>query len=384
MIIKISKQNYLKVTLYLMILFLIRPGYILHTSLAIFFNIGAYITQIIVLFLFCIYFKKIIFDLLPFFFYYFFLFFSTFINDGNLIECFKQNSTLLTAIILFEIFLKIDKKILLGSRLIFEICTYINLISIILFPNGLYSTLNYSSNWFLGFNNIHIRTTLPGLLLSYMYTYTYNGKIDFRSILLNISIILSSVLVGSTTSILGIVLFNLFFILMKLDIFSINCYFVIIFIGIMNLLLFVQSKLNIISFFVVNILHKDITFTGRNVIWANAINSLNKHIIIGRGFLTDNDFVNLLFNKLATHPHNFLLYILMMGGLVLMFIFIWILYLSLYKLKENEKFDCSKVLLSGIYSFLIMGLTESLVGTKFLFPLFVLALNIKLFRSMEV
>lgn len=383
---KIKFDNIYKCALLLniMILFLIRPGYILHTKIKIIFDIGLYVTEIIIWFLLFFSKNNAFKDIIPFFVYCGTIIFSTFINDGNMIECIKQLVPLLTACILFQLWCEKSPVTLMKSRIVFEVVTYINLITIILFPHGLYTGTDYSSNWFLGFNNIHIRTILPGLALSYMYTYYKNNRIDIRTFCFTVATVLTVFLIESSTSEVGVIIFLVLLLLFKKinykGIFKkINLYVFSFIILLLNILILMQSKINFIAYFVENVLHKDMTFTGRNFIWNNAIECIQKKKILGYGFLTENEFIQLLKYKLASHPHNLLLYIMMIGGILLLLTFAYIILKSAHRLSKCKS-DLSYVVLSVICAFLFMGISESLVGTKMFLPMFVLAINISKFN----
>ncbi len=384
---KIKFDNIYKCSLLLniMILFLIRPGYILHTKIRIIFDIGLYITEIVIWFLLIFSRNNSLKNIIPFFIYCGVIIFSTFVNEGNMMECIKQLVPLLTACVLFQLWCEKSPVTLMKSRFIFEVVTYINLMTIIVFPRGLYTGADYSSNWFLGFNNIHIRTILPGLALSYMYTYYKNNRIDIRTICFSIATVLTVLLVQSSTSEVGVIIFlMLFFIFKKFNykkvLKNFNLYVFCAIILILNILILMQSKINFIAYFVEHILHKDMTFTGRDFIWNNAIDCIQQKILLGYGFLTENEFIQLLRYKLASHPHNLLLYIMMMGGFVLLIVFGYIIIKSAYKLSKCKS-DLSYIVLSVICAFLFMGIAESLVGTKMFLPMFVLAININKFEE---
>ena len=84
----------------------------------------------------------------------------------------------------------------------------------------------------------------------------------------------------------------------------IGCFFVI----------FVFSDTNIpfLKDIIVNVLHRDVTFTGRTYIWSNGLSIVKESPIIGCGYRT---WVELINGQMVGNAHNYLLDKTVVGGI---------------------------------------------------------------------
>ena len=113
---------------------------------------------------------------------------------------------------------------------------------------------------------------------------------------------------------------------------------------------------------IVQVLHKDITFTGRTEIWDLTLAYVKEHWLTGSGYLTRADFPKMFPSDLFSyvHPHNFILSLLLQGGVILLVIFvIWTGISGMYLLK-NRGYLSANLLLALLLAFLVTGLTEAL------------------------
>ncbi len=131
---------------------------------------------------------------------------STIINNGDIVNNMLFSGSMIALAIMFEHGMN-NKKDFFGTLMFcFEIVIYLNFISIILLPGGLYTTGSAltgmaTENWLLGFKNTHIAHFLPAFIIAYINFKKYNRK--FRSSFLITIILLSSVICKSGTTIMG-------------------------------------------------------------------------------------------------------------------------------------------------------------------------------------
>ena len=263
-----------------------------------------------------------------------------------------------------------------------EIMIYINFATVIIFPNGMYTTVSdyadgYSANWFLGYKNPMVRLILPICLFSYVYSEKFDKSRIFRSrILLAVSIV-TVIMVKSSGGIMGLIVCALFVlgcnfksvveIINRLKVKAI--YFLVILIDIVIVVLRQQT---LFSFVIDNFLQRSTeTLTGRTEIWDVAINLIVANPVFGYG----ESSVNLMHKYIyASHPHNYILYIVLQGGLIsfiLLTAFIFVTDKSLnVATKNNPELRC--MVLGAITSFFVMGIAESLTSAIFYYPLFAL------------
>lgn len=201
----------------------------------------------------------------------------------------------------------------------------INLLTIILYPNGLYINIgnNSSQNWFLGYKNSHILFIYPVLVFSYLDTVIYkNKKISGFDIISFVVACITAVMAHSSTSLIGIFVLLLFILVPKLfkntKIFNAMTYlysYIALFFSIV-----IFRLQNIFDFFIEGILHKDLSFTGRTYIWDYVLNDIPNKIVFGHGD-KNFDFV-LLSGTTVKSTHNQILQIIYNYGIISLFLFL--------------------------------------------------------------
>lgn len=258
----------------------------------------------------------------------------------------------------------------------------INLATIILYPEGLYGTDVYSQNWYLGYKNVMIRTILPGVTLNTLCSIHDFGKLCIKDYVLMFVSIYSVYLVGSSTSIamlcifiLGVLIWHIKGLILRPLIFK--CFVIVSAISIAFTIFSFQEYL---APLIDGLFDKDTTFTGRTFVWAFTLIRLLDSPIIGFGWHTADEWRNVLgfydmsgFDMGFSHPHNYILYVLLQGGLLYMLLIIYIFY---YLSKKCKVYNAEIYFLTLMYlAFFIEGITESLTGAIFFMPLLGLYAN---------
>ncbi|MBY5009169.1 O-antigen ligase [Streptococcus suis] len=256
----------------------------------------------------------------------------------------------------FQVFLK-------ALLLHFELTIYTNLLSLILFPEKLFSRVNnaygLTFEWFLGSRNNFIIWLLPGLLIALLYKQ-YNRS-NIRANLLVCAIFATQFFQTSSTLIVtSVVLFIL----------STIPYFKSLFRPFISLsvALFVQflivlaSNAEFLSPIINGILGKDLTFTNRTTIWKNALNHIS--LYSGYGRMQSDKAATLLGNfgsyiwKGATHAHNQLLNLGVQGGLVVIIATLFIYFICFWKSEKFWKNPIAQIYSFGVFAYIIAGITE--------------------------
>ena len=133
---------------------------------------------------------------------------------------------------------------------------------------------------------------------------------------------------------------------------------------------------NLFSYLIVNILHKDLTFTNRTGIWDRTIAYINKSILFGSGLepstirSTKNNFIY------GINAHNFILEIMYQGGILALISFVAILISACKKLYKYKNNMVSKVVSFVIFVLFLMMITEY-YNIQFIFIVLVFAFNIE-------
>lgn len=309
---------------------------------------------------------------------------STIINNAYIKESIFSMIQIISICMILEYGINTSGKNIINALLcIYELLILANFITILIFPNGMYlqNLTNARNNWFLGNDNQHIKYFITGICISIVYSINYYKKIKKRTVFLILLVSCSVLIRKSATGIIGILVFYLligYLVIFKqkciLDIKKLLVVYSTIFLGVV-----IFRLQNIFSYLIVNILEKDITFTGRTYIWDYTIMYFKQKPILGYGIEETKIRLEKYANSNAINPvnaHDELLEIFYQGGIVLFFMFICIIKQScknLYKHKENMS---SKIISFAIFALLITMITEVL-GLENLIILLILGYNIE-------
>lgn len=303
------------------------------------------------------------------------LFFSSLINGTDILFCLKDIIKIFGLSLLTEYGIKYDKNNFIKSASFFlSILVYINLISIIKYPIGLYmNKTGYIENWFLGYKNTHILYILPGILFNFLNGYNKKNQLTIYNYIFFIISFISTLLVNNGTGIIGLFIILLFLLFSKyiskvniINIKNIIIAYIFLFFGII-----IFRLQNIFKFLIVDILHKDLTFTGRTYIWDKAIKMISSKPLLGYGN------VSFEYNKIIYSTHNMVLGVLHKTGIIGLFLFLCMMFVTIKELYFTRKENVSKLLCVFLIVYLIMMLTES-YSFKLFFFILVICYNIKL------
>mgnify|MGYP004517064633 CR=1 FL=1 len=288
--------------------------------------------------------------------------FITFIKGDNFNLCFNLYGMILILSLMFEV-KNNDIRFIEALLFCFEIVIYINFITMIIWPNGLYTTGNEevgiaTGNWFLGFKNVMIAYFLPAYITSYLYKNISGKKI--RNNILVMVICISAILSKSSTSIVGIITLCIFsnckFFNRKGNIFNIKNY-IIIYIIIFILIVIFRTQ-NMFSFLIVDILHKDLTFTNRTVLWDITLDKIKQSPILGYG-CQNNNIRHFMYNsETIITAHNQFLEFIYTGGIIMFGIYIMMIFKFGKKLKGFYDDKNIQIISLGFLIFQIINLTE--------------------------
>lgn len=315
--------------------------------------------------------------------YFGIIFLSTLINNpGNLWLYMRSEFPAVAICLVFSLWMNQNPRILIESFSLFEIYIYINILTIILFP---YTGSYYETNWFLGFKNFHVRIIIPIVCMSIFRSYLDVGYLTIRVIVLIIVSAFTFAINGSATSLLGFVAFlGLFFSFRRKEK-RIPCFInlkvVLLIFCIAFFVVVVLQDLSRFAFFIENVLEKNLTLSSRTKIWNLTFSLLSDHMIIGYGYLGANNY-RTLYASPYNHPHNYLLYNLMTGGIILLITLFVGFLIADSRLRNNTNKIYGKVVLFCLSAFLIMGIAESLTSTIMLYPMLILAIESKKLDSL--
>ena len=287
---------------------------------------------------------------------------ATILNHGVIKEALSISISIFFPIYLANYFIRKDaKSFFKGLNLLLEIFIYINFLTIILFPNGLYQGTINKVNYFLGYDNGHINYFLLGMAVSGIHAYLTHGKIiSFRSIIMYIICLLSVLIRWTATGVGGLILFPIVLgicYLLKgkwVNVYSLLATAFLVTIGIV-----IFQIQNLFSFIIVDILKKDITFTGRTTIWARSIENIVNSHFLGKGYADLSQRALENGGKGLVNAHNQILEICYLGGIPLLISFGAIIVVTTKPLYEKRKTSVAWLLTALLFIYGIMMIFEA-------------------------
>lgn len=271
------------------------------------------------------------------------------------------------------------EKFLSTLLFIFEIFIYINFITMLLYPSGMYSTGTIYTgvayqNWFLGFKNILICYFLPAYIISYLYMNITGKKV--RTIILTIVILISTLISGSTTTLIGITIllfFSIFkFFQKKYKLFNFKNYIISTVILFFSIIIFRLQ--NLFEFLIVDILNKDLTFTHRTELWDITLKEILNNPIIGHGWQISNARHLMYNSSTIITAHNQILEYMYLGGIITIISLLIILKVANKDLKKYYSDKNIQIISLGFFIYQILNLTEvylnPIILLLLIFPVF--------------
>lgn len=226
---------------------------------------------------------------------------------------------------------------------------FINFLTICLYPEGMYITERYSNNWFFMYDNTHIMWYFSAVLVSFINNKFIRKK-QIKTSILYIIIVFCIIYCRSVNSMIAFGIFVLY-LLFKKTISKIKWlnYSTYLKSFVTFNILFVFARIQYaFSWFIVDILGKKLTFTGRTIIWDKVIELIKDSPLLGYGYESTSIFISKMNNIYYTHAHNTLLDICYKGGILLMITFLYILFLIGKSIKE-----CSNKALANFVSVIL-------------------------------
>lgn len=310
-------------------------------------------------------------------FFLFMIFFAililmTVIYHGDLKACVTYSVSCLSITYLIDSF-KLNRKFISTLLFCFELVIYINFLTMLCFPKGMYSTGTLFTgiafqNWFMGFKNVMVTYFLPAFIISNIYkNLTGNFK---RHFFLVITILISTFLSGSTTTLIGIIILVIIEYLISVydNIWKYlnltNYIYLSVFLFVLVVLLRVQEKF---QYLFVTLLNKDATFSNRTNLWDVTIQEFFNKPFLGHGW--QNTAVrHIMYNsETVITAHNQYLEFLYLGGFLILFLFFTFLVVINIELKPYFYDKNVQIISTGFFVLQILGLTE-----VFLNPLMIL------------
>lgn len=362
--------------LLMLLVFIIPPAFFSNYSVFDKINNILLIIIFLILLLLTIFKKKLnIYVLLIFIFLLWNTLSSYFLADGVL--DFFNNLKVISIVLLVNVLIKNHFFSLLKAlNTLFSIYIYINFISYILFPNGLYldnpRENQFREAWFLGIENQFAYIIVPGITIALLYSFYRYKKINLNSIILIFVSGMTLTLSWSATAIVSYAfLIASFFFAMWKGINQLYNFKLLLITYIISWFIVVKiNSYNVFKNIIEGILNKDMTFSSRTLIWDKIFELIPSSKWYGFG---NNTYV-LVFNTKEFRAHNLILQIVLDNGLISLFVFLVILTIAGTQLRKYRGNFLVFIILIGMFGILIGGLAES-YRLNNLFLLITLAVN---------
>lgn len=337
--------------------------------------------------------------------YGYFLLITVINNLDDVFACMLRTFLAFSFVLTVEyIFIKYKTKktisILLNSM---EVFNYINLISMIIYPTGMYKVVTNGIYeeivkveigavrseqrvlWLLGHQTLMIRFTLPAICIALIYIYLNGGKIrnNYRSIALIAVCLAETVIANSAGNYLILFVFLTFIILFHFrgKIKSWMIYPIIV--AVYIFFLTSSSELNIFTL-LSDIMNRSVKISTRIPIWLNTLAAWTEKPIFGWGYINENSTVIRQMLSLG-NPHSSYLWALFEGGAVGLILLIIYLQKFAKKIQNCWNSKSAQIIYAAFISTMIAMIDDDYI---FRFPqmliIFILVFHIPAFKECEL
>lgn len=300
--------------------------------------------------------------LLNTFLFYFVMIFSTILNIGSVSRMISIVLVGLCTTIFAWYSIKYEFKLtVFVMRTLMWLYVIINILTIILYPNGIVSTgSSQAAVYFLGQPTRFAYFYFPGLLFCWLGDEYSFGHIKQNTIILYFVCLISLIAKWSMGSTIAMLILVPFFFFNKLEkIFHIKIYFLVQIFAYFGLTFFsVQYYfLNFIN----NILKKDVTLSSRTLIWSIAIRNISLSPFWGVGTFSNEEMLSLFH---FVHVHNHLLQITLQCGYFGLIVFVLLIFQSYRRLNYFKSFMPAKIVSVFLFVVGIQLLVDTVDGVR--------------------
>lgn len=237
-----------------------------------------------------------------------------------------------------------------------------NVVSMVLFPGGVYAAEFY----FYDNRNAAYQISFLSLACSLLLDYAFRKRFSLRSLMVFVVVIAQTLLSGSATTSLAMLFLvaSLLAIQKKRMRGFFNGLTMLVGSGILFLLVVVVRIENHMGPFIAGVFGKSITFSGRTPIWDLVFALLDgQHVFFGYG-VSGNEY--LIINQVHYyHTHNIYLDILFTSGLIGLVLMLCLLGLTAIRLYKSRHNISIAILSSFLGAYLIVGIMEPMANVSF-------------------
>ena len=291
------------------------------------------------------------------------------VNSGSLKRAVQYAAATLACCLVFEYGILRDlRRFLQAQILFFGALTAANLLTVILFPNGMYTYLgHYTSCWFLGFKSAHITYQLAFLFFAVIYATLCDRKKMWLPRIGVVLVFISNLLVKNSTAIAVLLILGACLFIPRILKFTkvLNAVTYAAAGVFLHLLFVVFRRQDLFEWLIVNILHRKLDLTARIYVWDEAILAIRQHPVIGHGYET---FVYPHSDKIIT-THNEYLEILFKAGVIGLVLFLIVLGMAVFRLFRQRQRQAAQWTALFLGLFFLMFIVEQYAFVHFVFLL---------------
>lgn len=290
--------------------------------------------------------------------YYVYMVFVCFLKNVDKNEAITNFIYIFGMLLIMEVFLKHFSVFIYSFEYIVGFLVILNFAMVFLFPDGMYmNARGDEGNWLFGYYNAHLFTVLPWLVVFFICSLRKNGKLKWSTILVGMICLIGIFVAGSKTSSIALLAFLVAIVIsLKVGKISLPGIAVVIVISmIISYLIVILQIQTYFADFIQNVLHRDLTFTGRTVIWNAALKAFFDSPIFGNGMLV---YIPASSDWTTTQAHNAFLNILANGGIIGLVLFVLMFAIVAQKMFRMEKYPYKEVIYSGMIAYGIVFITE--------------------------
>ena len=295
---------------------------------------------------------------------------STIINNNNIVYALKFYIPFIILFLYLEFLITSNKsrKMFNSICIVTGIFCIINFITVLMNSN-IGSTDIQDRMYFLGYDN-----SMASILIMTAFLFILTSKLKFKKIkneymTILIIIVLTCFMIRSATAKIGATMLIVFIMLTyKKNILSkINYYVYLMVVIIMFLCIVIFRNQAFFKGIVVDVLQRDLTFSGRTQIWDMSMNEIQKNPIFGMGVSKmeeRNEKIGIY------HAHSTFLNVALEGGIIYLSVYLLKLIVIGKKLNKTSNLEYKSIVSFAIFIYYVMGIGEVYVRNQLLYIFF--------------
>lgn len=253
-------------------------------------------------------------------------------NASLLLPWFSTVTDIFVFIGIFKLYRHRMSQLLGVMSVVFSFYVYLNLILNFVLPSG----IGPNGGYLIGGNYNQMGLALfVSMVVNVLYS-TVSGRGYINTGCMVLASVFSVAYAGSMTATVGYVLLV---ICIWLSCFRISKIFIpiafVLVVGFYVVIVIMNNAItgSYVEYFIEDVLQKDLSFTGRTVVWESAVELIMQRPLFGYGFLST-EWNEYMFNVLT--PHNMVFLIFLTGGLVWFLSVLWIVVISVKKVRQYQ------------------------------------------------